>query len=288
MVWPEILSTRENSFDLEFIKENENYNLMNEMSIAYTTFIRKTDGNYFACGIDLGTTVKSVDYFGDLHIDDSEKASNYTWHFSYEFLPVQILEKPQEEWAPKTVKAEEDIEDIPSDRTPLSEQEKRDILEYTYFLETEDKVTAEDMVNLRDIPSQDTDSTVLRQLKNGEIAVRTGMSDTGWSRLVIDGETYYAVTSYLTTDLEYRTPDENGNGGLKTKFVTVSQQVTPKIEVNLRKLPSVTNPDAAIIATVKAGEIFERTGISQEHGWSRVEYQGETLYCVSSYINIIP
>ena len=57
--------------------------------------------------------------------------------------------------------------------------------------------------------------------------------------------------------------------------------------MNLRKLPSVTNPDATIITTVKAGEIFERNGINQEYGWSRVEYHGEILYCVSSYINII-
>lgn len=60
-----------------------------------------------------------------------------------------------------------------------------------------------------------------------------------------------------------------------------------EIKVNLRKLPSVTNPDATVIATAKAGEVFTRTGISQEHGWSRVEYQGQTLYCVSSYIEIV-
>ena len=161
------------------------------------------------------------------------------------------------------------------------------LLEYTYFSDINEKVTADDVVNLRDIPSQDVDSTVLRQLKNGEIAERTGISDTGWSRLVIDGETYYAVTNYLTTTLEYRTPDEDGNGGLKTRFATVSQKVTPKIEVNLRKLPSVTNPDAVVVATLKAGEVFVRTGVNNEYGWSRVEYNGQTLYCVSSYLNVV-
>ena len=291
MVWPEILSTRQNTFDTEFIKKNENYYLMNEVNISYTTFIRKTDGNYYACGFNLGTTVKAVDYFGDLYIEDDKEASDYLWEFSSEFLPVRILEKPQEEWAPETVKGEEipgaDVEEATQEQHPLSEEEKQELLEYTYFSDIEEKVTADDVVNLRDIPSQDVDSTVLRQLKNGEIVTRTGISDTGWSRLVIDGETYYAVTSYLTTDLEYRTPDENGDGGLKTQFATVSQKVTPKIEVNLRKLPSVTNPDAIVMATAKAGEVFTRTGISQEHGWSRVEYQGQTLYCVSSYIEIM-
>lgn len=59
MVWSEILSTRQNSFDLEFIRENENWNLMNQMDIAYTTFIRKTNGTYYACGIDIGANSKA-------------------------------------------------------------------------------------------------------------------------------------------------------------------------------------------------------------------------------------
>lgn len=104
---------------------------------------------------------------------------------------------------------------------------------------------------------------------------------------VIDDETYYAVTKYLTINLEYRTPNEDGVGGLKTQFTTVSHNVTPKIEVNLRKLPSVTDPEAIVVATVKAGEIFHRTGINQEHGWSRVEYNGQVLYCISSYIEVV-
>ena len=162
-----------------------------------------------------------------------------------------------------------------------------DVEALMYFKEVDEKVTAKDVTNLRDIPSQGDDSTVLMQLNNGEIAVRTGVSDSGWSRLIIDGQRYYAVSQYLTTNLEYRTPDENGEGGLKTQFTAVSQKVTPKIEVNLRKLPSVTNPEAIVAATAYAGEVFERTGINQEYGWSRVEYNGETLYCVSSYLNIV-
>jgi GH25 family lysozyme M1 (1,4-beta-N-acetylmuramidase) len=183
-------------------------------------------------------------------------------YFGYE----NVIE-PQNPEAPEIVKA--DVEALMS------------------FKEVQEKVTAKDVTNLRDIPGQGDDSTVLMQLNNGEIAVRTGVSDSGWSRLIIDGQKYYAISQYLTTNLEYRTPDENGEGELKTQFTSVSQNVTPKIEVNLRKLPSVTNPDAVVAATVYAGEVFERTGINQEYGWSRVEYHGQTLYCVSSYLNIV-
>ena len=60
--------------------------------------------------------------------------------------------------------------------------------------------------------------------------------------------------------------------------------MTAKIEVNLRALPSVTNPDATVVATLKNGEVVTRTGINTDYGWSRVEYNGQTLYCISSYL----
>ena len=79
--------------------------------------------------------------------------------------------------------------------------------------------------------------------------------------------------------------DGSGSGdGLKTKFTACNDVVTAKIEVNLRTLPSVTNPDAAVAAVLKNGETVTRTGINTDYGWSRVDYNGQTLYCVSSYL----
>lgn len=155
------------------------------------------------------------------------------------------------------------------------------------FTAVEETVTAKDATNLRDIPGQGSDSTVLYTLRNGETAVRTGVSDSGWSRLTYDGRTVYAVSSYLTTDLSYQPPAAEGAGsgdGLKTKFADRNEQVTAKIEVNLRALPSVTNPDATVIAVLHNGEYVTRTGINEEVGWSRVDYNGQTLYCISSYL----
>lgn len=155
------------------------------------------------------------------------------------------------------------------------------------FTEVNEQVTAKDSTNLRNIPSQGEDSSVVYTLKNGETAVRTGVSDSGWSRLTYDGKTVYAVSSYLTTDLGYQVPAQDGAGsgdGLKTKFADRSDQVTAKIEVNLRSLPSVTNPDAAVVAVLHNGEYVTRTGINEEYGWSRVDYNGQTLYCISSYL----
>lgn len=175
--------------------------------------------------------------------------------------------------------------DAKNDEAP--ELAEADVEALMNFTEVDETVTSKDVTNLRDIPSQGEDSLVLAQLKNGETAHRTGISDSGWSRIEIDGQIYYAVSNYLTADTSYRTPTAEPDDGIATKFTKVSENVTPKIEVNLRKLPSVTREDATVVATVTAGEVFVRTGINTDYGWSRVEYNGQTLYCVSSYLNVV-
>ena len=170
------------------------------------------------------------------------------------------------------------------------EEAQADVEALMHFAEVNEEVTAKDSTNLRNIPSQGEDSTVVYTLQNGESLTRTGISDSGWSRLTYNGQTVYAVSSYLTTDLGYQAPKENvqegaGSGdGLKTRFSERNEQVTAKIEVNLRALPSVTNPDAVVVAVLHNGEYATRTGINEDYGWSRVEYEGQTLYCISSYL----
>lgn len=164
--------------------------------------------------------------------------------------------------------------------------DKEALMNFTGVSET---VTAKDSTNLRDRPSQGADSVIVYTLKNGENVTRTGISDSGWSRLDYNGQTVYAVSNYLTTDLQYQPPAQAQEGaesgdGLKTKFAERNEQMTAKIEVNLRSLPSVTNPDATVVAVLHNGEYVTRTGINEDYGWSRVDYNGQTLYCISSYL----
>ena len=132
-------------------------------------------------------------------------------------------------------------------------------------------------------------------MSSGSLSLSCGVSTSGWSRVIYNGETYYAVSSLLTTDLTVKTPEpvptsepntQKPDDGIQTVFAERNEPVSPKIEVNLRNIPSVTNAESVIVATVKYGEVFTRTGINEEHGWSRVEYNGQTLYCVSSYIYV--
>ena len=96
------------------------------------------------------------------------------------------------------------------------------------------------------------------------------------------------MSSYLTTDMNYTAQpvyeEETEDDGVQTRFVAVNEKVTAKEEVNLRTLPSVEHPDCKVITLLKNGTIVTRTGINDELGWSRVEYEGQVLYCVSSML----
>lgn len=153
------------------------------------------------------------------------------------------------------------------------------------FEEVSEQVTSKDATNLRSSMEQGDDSNVVAQLKNGETALRTGKGGNGWSRLEYDGKVVYAVSSYLTTDLDYKPPVEEPDDGFKTKFTAVTENVTAKEVTNLRNRPSVEEP-SEVIVQLHNGEVIARTGVS-ELGWSRVEYNGQTLYCISSYLQTV-
>ena len=160
------------------------------------------------------------------------------------------------------------------------------------FDPVDETVTAKSTTNLRDKPSQGSDSKVVETLQNGQTAQRTGTSPSGWSRVTYNGKTLYAVSSYLTTDLsapkqQTAAQPAEDTSGLKTKFTSCNETVTAKDVVNLRTKPSVTDADSTVAASLKAGETATRTGINNDVGWSRVEYNGQTLYCVSSYLKVV-
>lgn len=95
MVWPEYLTARQNIYDVDlWWGINPYLNTAEEQIVSYTynTFIRKTDGKMYACGIDLGHYVKSVVYYGDLFIDGTDKPENYTHDYSPDFIEISVEE----------------------------------------------------------------------------------------------------------------------------------------------------------------------------------------------------
>lgn len=153
------------------------------------------------------------------------------------------------------------------------------------FTEVNEQVTAKEITNLRSTMDRGSDANIVAVLHNGETVLRTGTGNNGWSRVEYNGQTLYAVSSLLTADLSYTPPAQEPESEFKTKFTTVSEQVTAKDVTNLRNRPSVEEP-SQVIVQLHNGEVIVRTGVS-DVGWSRVEYNGQTLYCISSYLQVV-
>lgn len=163
------------------------------------------------------------------------------------------------------------------------------------FTECQDSVTPKDVINLRSAPSTVQADNIVTQATNGQVLTRTGFNDdTGWSRLEYNGQTLYAVSRYLTTDLTYQPPvavsDPNSvstKDGRTITFTDCDDNISPKEYVNLRLEPSTSEGDATVHCRLNYGEIVHRTGISEAFGWSRVEYDGYVLYVVTSYMYVV-
>ncbi|MDE5590293.1 MAG: SH3 domain-containing protein [Acetatifactor sp.] len=163
------------------------------------------------------------------------------------------------------------------------------------FIECQDTVTPKDVINLRSAPSTGQADNIVTQATNGEVLTRTGInSDTGWSRLEYNGQTLYAVSRYLTTDLTYQPPvaepDPNvvsTKDGRTITFTDCDDNISPKEYVNLRLEPSTSEGNATVHCRLDYGQIVHRTGISEDFGWSRVEYDGYVLYVVTSYMYVV-
>lgn len=158
------------------------------------------------------------------------------------------------------------------------------------FEEVSQQVTAKENVNLRSTMDQGGRDNIVCSLKNGDVATRTGVGNNGWSRVIYNGKTLYCVSSYITTDLNYKPPTQEveEESEFKTKFTAVNEKVTAKELTNLRNMPSTTNPSSKVIVELKNGEVITRIGISTNGGdWSKVECNGQILYCVSSLLELV-
>lgn len=147
------------------------------------------------------------------------------------------------------------------------------------FTEVNETVTAKQETNLRSEPSTLNDASIVTTLMHGDTATRTGIGHNGWSRVIYNGQTLYAVTSYLTTDMADTGQQAPPQGAV---YTSVYEQVTAKIETNLRTEPSTANADT-IVGVLHNGEYLIRTAIG-DNGWSQLDYNGVTVYAVSSYL----
>lgn len=216
-----------------------------------------------------------------------------------EEIPEESLEETLEDDAPLETEAgvveesnhvisevPETVNDDVQNSTPVAESQDM------AFVEVAETVTAKDVINLRSEPSTVDDENIVAQLRNGETISRTGINeDTGWSRLDYNGQTVYGVSGYLTTDLSYETPVKQSNSnsittqdGRVITFTDCDDYVRPKHYVNLRTEPSTSQGESTVKCQITYADIVHRTGYSEDSGWSRVEFYGDVLYVVTSYM----
>lgn len=159
------------------------------------------------------------------------------------------------------------------------------------FRAVNEAVTARDKVNLRDQPSTET-GQIVGTLSYGEAVVRTGISgsaDTGWSRLEVNGQIVYASSRLLATSMDYKEKEkptpENPEAGMR--FVAASGTVKAKSgETNLRTLPT-TNEPSAVAAQLIGDATAQRIAVEPDKGWTKLSYNGQVVYAVSSYLTVI-
>ena len=165
--------------------------------------------------------------------------------------------------------------DSPSTTTP-----EEDIVAGNTFTAKNDKVTAKEFVNLRALPT--TDSEIMGTLTSGEFLERTAVSNKGWSRLIYNGKTVYAVTSYLSNEVV--TPSVPPTTEPKPEsdgFTPVDEMVTAKEETNLRTAPSTEGTE--VVHKLLHGEYVKRIGV-HTNGWSKLEFNGQIVYAITSYL----
>ncbi|MBQ1849289.1 MAG: hypothetical protein II139_02855 [Lachnospiraceae bacterium] len=162
------------------------------------------------------------------------------------------------------------------------------------FEAVDEDVTAKDAAIIRILPDTEGITSVAGQLRNGQFLKRIGINkDTGWSKVLYNGQEGYIISYYLTTDKDYKAeepanPDNRVTtmDGYVILFRDCNDIVTVATQeyVNLRTEPSTSQGKTTISAQLKSGLTARRTGVSIDSGWSRVEFNGLELYVVTKYI----
>ena len=161
------------------------------------------------------------------------------------------------------------------------------------FEAVDEDVTAKDAAIIRTLPNNEGIVTVAGQLRNGQFLKRIGINkETGWSKVMFNGQEGYVMSSRLTTDKEFKpqAPDNPDNRIVTTDgyikiFKDCEDNVRAREPVNLRTEPSTAQGHASVNCQLKVGITIKRTGISIDSGWSRVEYDGLELYVATAYLN---
>ncbi|MBU9735426.1 SH3 domain-containing protein [Diplocloster agilis] len=143
--------------------------------------------------------------------------------------------------------------------------------------DVDETVYATDSVNIR----SDANETAERvgQVYKGETLHRTGILDSGWSRVDYNGQTAYVKSEYVTTDAN--SANGGGEDNSQASVTPAGGTATAKESVSFREGMSETSAKQGVIYQ---GEKVKKI-MDYAEGWSKVEYNGKTGYVKTEYLN---
>lgn len=163
-------------------------------------------------------------------------------------------------------------EEAPAEEPPAEQQPAAGVQD------VDETVYATDSVNIRSDANESAER--VGQVYQGETLHRTGILDSGWSRVDYNGQTAYVKSEYVTTDAN------SANGGGEDNSQTTSSTpaggtATAKESVSFREGMSETS---AKLGVIYQGEKVKKI-MDYAEGWSKVEYNGKTGYVKTQYLN---
>ena len=183
---------------------------------------------------------------------------------------------------PETTQAKDAAETEPkeSDAKETTKTTEAEIVVSDYEMEDKfkavkpEKVYAIKSVRIRSQGNVNSDD--LGRLGEGKSVTRIGVSDDGWSAVIIKDQVLYISSDYLSTD-EHPEPPENPN---VPNEIEVDDMVYTVDDVNMREGPGF---DRAVLCRVPEFVELHRTGIVTS-GWCRVTYKDKEGFINTGYL----
>ena len=194
--------------------------------------------------------------------------------------PTKYPEEVEETTPPTETQKEESKEADAAEPAETTETAEENIDVSGYEMEEKfktvepEKVFAIKSVRIRSQGNVNSDD--LGRLGEGKSVTRIGVSDDGWSAVIIEEKVRYIASEYLTSD-EHPEPTENPN---VPEEIEVDDMVYTVDDVNMREGPGF---DRAILCRVPEFIELHRTGIVTS-GWCRVTYKDKEGFINTGYL----
>lgn len=163
-------------------------------------------------------------------------------------------------------------EETPAEEPPAEQQPTAGVQD------VDETVYATDSVNIRSDANESAER--VGQVYQGETLHRTGILDSGWSRVDYNGQTAYVKSEYVTTDANSANGGGEDNSQI-TSSTPAGGTATAKESISFREGMSETS---AKLGVIYQGEKVKKI-MDYAEGWSKVEYNGKTGYVKTEYLN---